>query len=129
MKKPNPIEVMFKDKSKFNVQNPVVSSLITEVVDNKKKEKKILRVLDQVPSIKDLDIEKRFCDSKNFNEGCNNDNDDDDDDDDNIGQSSGPSQYPSSLSRRNEPSLSPTMPISSAAPLNAAQRFLLCPQK
>ena len=29
MKKTNPIEVMFKDKSKFDVQNPVVSSLIT----------------------------------------------------------------------------------------------------
>ena len=42
MKKPNPIEVMFKDKSKFDVQNPVVGSLITLVVDNKKKEKVIL---------------------------------------------------------------------------------------
>ena len=42
MKKPNPIEVMFTDKSKFNVQNPVVSLLITQVVDNnKKKEKEI----------------------------------------------------------------------------------------
>ena len=39
MKKPNPIEVMFKDKSKFDVQNPGVGSLITQVVDNKKKEK------------------------------------------------------------------------------------------
>ena len=29
MKKPNLIEVMFKDKSKFNVQNPVAGSLIT----------------------------------------------------------------------------------------------------
>ena len=40
MKKPNPIEVMFKDKSKFNVQNPVVGSLIMQVVDNKKKRKR-----------------------------------------------------------------------------------------
>ena len=29
MKKPNPVEVMFKDKSKFDVQNPAVGSLIT----------------------------------------------------------------------------------------------------
>ena len=36
-KKPNPVEVIFKDKSKFNVQNPVVSLLIMQVVDNKKK--------------------------------------------------------------------------------------------
>ena len=62
MKKPNPIEVMFKDKSKFDIQNLVVSSLIMQVVDNKIKEKEILRALDQVSSIKDLDIEKRFCD-------------------------------------------------------------------
>ena len=39
-KKPNPVEVMFKDKSKFDVQNPVVSSLITQVADNKKKRKR-----------------------------------------------------------------------------------------
>ena len=79
MKKPNPIEVKFKDKSKFNVQNPVVSWLITQVVDNKKKEKEILKALDQVPSIKDLNIEKRFLDLKNFTEGCNDDDDDKDD--------------------------------------------------
>ena len=54
MKKPNAIEVMVKDKSKFDVQNPVVGLLITQVVDNKKKEKEILRALDQVPSMKDL---------------------------------------------------------------------------
>ena len=40
MKKANPIEVMFKDKSKFDVQNLVVGSLITQVVDNNKKKKK-----------------------------------------------------------------------------------------
>ena len=133
MKKPNPIEVMFKDKSKFDVQNPVVGSLITQVVDNKKKEKEILRALDQARSIKDLDIEKRFCELNNFNEGRNNDDDDDGDDNNNTEQSSGgnlpPLQYPSSSSRRDEPSLPPTPPISPAAPLNAMQRFLLCPQE
>ena len=113
---------MFKDKSKFDVQNPVVGLLITQVADNKKKEKEILRELDQAPSIKDLDIEKRFRDLKNFNEGRNNDDDDDDDDDDNIGQLPGPSQYPSS-------SLPPTLQFSPVAPLNATQRFLLRPQK
>ena len=77
-KKPNPVEVIFKDKSKFDVQNPVVSLLIMQVVDNKKKYKKIFRALDQAPSIKDLDIEKRFRELKNFNEGHNNDDDDDD---------------------------------------------------
>ena len=132
MKKPNPVEVIFKDKSKFDVQNPVVSLLIMQVVDNKKKEKKIFRALDQAPSIKDLDIEKRFRELKNFNEGHNND-DDDDDDDNNTGKSPRGNlpllQYPSSSSRRDEPSLPSTPPISPEAPLNVTQRFLLRPQK
>ena len=46
-----------------------------------------MRALDQASSIKDLNIERRFCNLRNFNEGCNND--DDDDDDNNIGQSPG----------------------------------------
>ena len=50
-----------------------------------------MRALDQAPSVKDLDTEKRFRNLKNFIEGHNNDDDDDDDDDDdnNIGQSPG----------------------------------------
>ena len=36
---------MFKDKSKFDVQNAVVGSLITQVVDNKKKKKRFLERL------------------------------------------------------------------------------------
>ena len=82
---------------------------------------------------KDLDIEKRFRELNNFNEGRNNDDDDDGDDNNNTGQSPGgnlpPLQYPSSSSRRDEPSLPPTPPILPAAPLNAMQRFLLCPQE
>ena len=82
-------------------------------------------MLDQVPSIKDLDIEKRFRDLKNFNEGRNTD--DDEDGDNNIGQLPGPLQYLSS-SRRDEPSLPPRLPILPVAPVNAMQRFLH-PQK
>ena len=89
-------------------------------------------MLDQALSIKDLDIEKRFCNLKNFNEGRKND-DDDDDNNNNIGQSPGgnlpPSQYLSSSSRKDEPSLPPTLPISPATRLNVMQRFLLHPQK
>ena len=54
-------------------------------------------------------------------------------DDNNTGQSPGgnlpPLQYPSSSSRRDQPSLPPTTPISPAAPLDATQRFLFRPQK
>ena len=85
-----------------------------------------MRALDQALSIKDLDIEKRFRNLKNFAEGHNND---DDDDDDNIGQLPGPLQYLSSSSTRDEPSLPSTPPILPVVPLNAMQRFLLCLQK
>ena len=50
-----------------------------------------MRALDQVPLIKDLNIEERFRELKNFNEGRKHDDDDDDDDDEdddnNTGQS------------------------------------------
>ena len=35
-----------------------------------------MRELDQAPSVKDLDMAKRFREFKNFNEGRNNDDDD-----------------------------------------------------
>ena len=42
MKKSNPIDAVFGDKEKFDVQNPVVGSLIVQVQENKAKEKHIL---------------------------------------------------------------------------------------
>ena len=41
MKKPNPIDFMFKDRAKFDVQNPVVGSLFVQVNENKKNIKRI----------------------------------------------------------------------------------------
>ena len=86
-----------------------------------------------MPWTKDLNIEKRFCNLKNFNEGCNNDDDgDDDDSNNNIGHLPGgnlpPLQYLVSLSRRDKPSLPLIQPVLPASPLNVTQRFLLRPQ-
>ena len=84
-----------------------------------------MRALDQAPSIKDLDIEKRFRDLKTFIEGCNNDDDDgDDDDNNNIGQSPG-----GTLSLLRYPSLSSSSPLLSTpsitptSSLNATQKL------
>ena len=86
MKKPNPIDFMFKDKAKFDVQNPVTGSLYGQIVDNKKKEKEILRQLDKVPNPKDILLQERFDKLTDFNRkriGDNNNNNNNDDDDGN----------------------------------------------
>ena len=69
MKKSNPIEVVFKDKAKFDVQNPVVGSLKAQVQESKKKEREYLKQLSSVPSVTDIDIGKRLKELKDFNEG------------------------------------------------------------
>ena len=55
-KKSNPIDAAFKDKAKFDVQNPVVGSLIAQVQKNKAKEKAYLKLLGQAPAVVDIDI-------------------------------------------------------------------------
>ena len=39
MKKPNPIDVVFKGKVKFDVKNPVTGSLVAQVQENKQTKK------------------------------------------------------------------------------------------
>ena len=36
MKKPNPIDFVFKDKAKFDVQNPIIGLLFEQITKNKK---------------------------------------------------------------------------------------------
>ena len=35
MRKPNPINVAFKDKTKFDTQNPIIGTLLTEIEASK----------------------------------------------------------------------------------------------
>ena len=85
MKKSNPIDVVFKDKAKFDVQNPVVGSLIAQVQENKAREREYLKQLGQAPSIKDIDIGRRLRELKDFNEGRVNDDNNNNDDEDGPG--------------------------------------------
>ena len=41
MKKPTPLEYIFKDRAKFDVQNPVIGSLYNQIKNNKDKRKTI----------------------------------------------------------------------------------------
>ena len=51
---------VFKNKAKFDVQNPVVGSLIAQVQENKAKKKAYLKQLGQAPAVVDIDIGRRL---------------------------------------------------------------------
>ena len=86
MKKSNPIDAIFKDKVKFDMQNPVVGSLIAQVQENKKREREYLEQLSGAPSVTDIDISRRLKELKDFNEGRDIGDDDNDDDNDEPGK-------------------------------------------
>ena len=123
MKKPNLIDEVFKDKVKFDVQNPVVGSLIVQPQENKKKEREYLKQLSSGPSITDIDIGKRLKESRDFNKG----RDGGDSDDDHHEPGVLPTLRPSSS--RTSGDIFPTPPYTPAADdddnLTPAQRFLL----
>ena len=77
MKKSNPVNVIFKDKVHFDIQNPIIGSLAVQVSNN---EKVIFEQLKKAPSTKDVTISERLEKSKKFNNKNNNDDDDNDDD-------------------------------------------------
>ena len=79
-KKPNPVNVIFKDKEHFDVQNPIIGSLAAQVSNN---EKAIFEQIKKAPSTKDVTIFERLEKLKKFNNKNNNEYDVNDDDDGN----------------------------------------------
>ena len=77
MRKPNAIDVVFKDKAKFDAQNPVIGKLLSQIQTDKN-DKALQKQLEKAPSFKDLKIAEKLEHVKQFN---NNNNDDDDNDD------------------------------------------------
>ena len=147
MKKPTLLEYIFKDRTKFDVQNHVIGSLYNQIKNNKDKinEKQYLQLLSNAPSIKDIDISKQLKDLRDFNDQRRNNDDDDDDDNDDRGNNSVnrsnnsglPSPLPL-LALSSTPNVSrnvfpPTPPASrreessSSSSLTPTQRFLLQP--
>ena len=80
MRKPNPIDVVFKDKAKFDTQNPVIGKLLSQIQTDKN-DKALQKQLEKAPSIKDLKIAEKLEHLKQFNNDNNNNDDDDDNDD------------------------------------------------
>ena len=94
-KNDNPLDVLFKEKAKFDVQNPIIGSLLEEINKGKITEKGRIEAVKGAPNPKNLEVEDRF--NKLFGrkktgpndniitKGDDDDNDDDDDDDDDDG--------------------------------------------
>ena len=72
-----------------------------------------LDAIGKVPSVKDIDIQKKLDDLSKFNLGVKDDNDDDDDDDDNNNTG------------KRLPSFPPTPPSTPPSSLSETQRFML----
>ena len=85
MGKPTATSFMFKEKAKFDIQNPIIGTLYNEVLTDKQKEKKELENIGKAPSILDLQIQKRLENLKKFDQGIDDDDDDDDDNNNNKG--------------------------------------------
>ena len=85
MGKPTATSFMFKEKAKFDIQNPIIGSLYNEVLTDKQKERRQIEEIGKAPSITDLNIQKRLDALKKFEEGIDDDDDDDDDNNNNRG--------------------------------------------
>ena len=68
MKKPNPVGFVFKDKVKFDTQNPIVGKLLKETQKNKLDK----NLLNKFPLVKDVKIGEQLNRLKMFNDGNNN---------------------------------------------------------
>ena len=99
MKKPNPLNVIFKDQVHFDVQNPIIGLLAAQVSNN---EKAIFEQIKKAPSTKDVTISKRLEKLKKSNNKNNNDDDDNDGDDDGNGDLSRLSTLPLFPPKNNE---------------------------
>ena len=80
MNKPTATNFIFKDKAKFDIQNPIIGSLYNEILTDKQKEEGILKQIAKAPNLKDIEIKKRLENLKKFENGIDDDDDDDDDD-------------------------------------------------
>ena len=123
IKVPTATNFIFRDKAKFDIQNPVIGGIYNQLLSKKQKEKEELETIGKAPSVKDLDIRKRLDDISKFNLGIKDDDDNDDDDDDDDDGNNGSNRSQSFPGIR--PSVfPPTRPVTPSA-LSQTQRFLL----
>ena len=56
----NPLDVVYRDKAKFDVQNPIIGDLLKEINKGKLFEEEYFKKAKTAPNIKDLGIKERF---------------------------------------------------------------------
>ena len=124
MHKPTATNFMFRDKAKFDIQNPVIGTLYNQLLTQKQKEKIELEAIGKAPSIKDIDIKKRLNDISKFNLGIRGDYDDDDDDNNNNNNNNNNNRN-CSLPPPPPSPLFPLTPPTTPSTLTETQKFLL----
>ena len=118
LKKSTVTNFMFRNKAKFDIQNPVIGTLYGQLLTKKQKEKEELKKINEAPSMKDLEFKKRLDDLTKYNLGIKVD--DDDGDNNNSSSSSGRQRE-----FRSSSNLPPTLPETPSSTLSTTQRFLL----
>ena len=127
MKKPNPIDVVSNNKTKFDTQNPVIGKLLSQI-QCEKNDKAIRKQTEGALSIKDLTIVKRLERLKQFSNNNNNNNNKSNGNDNDIP----PAPSPASCLRSPPPydsSLSINDKESDLEGENLVHNFVLCNRK
>ena len=124
MGKPTSTNFIFKDKAKFDIQNPVIGMIYDEILTDKQKEKNLIDKINQAPDARDLDIRRRLDNLGKFKSGIDDDDNDDDDDDDDDNNTRIPPPTPPNLRKPDFP-LSPLTPPVTPSSSSSIQKFLL----
>ena len=61
MKTPDPIGIVFKDKEKIDMQNPIIGSLASQVQESKTNEKPIFNQISDAPTTKDIELAEHLA--------------------------------------------------------------------
>ena len=59
-KNDNPLDVVYKQQAKFDVQNPVIGSLLKQITRGKVTYEGVKKILDKGPDPRALDLEERY---------------------------------------------------------------------
>ena len=78
----NPLDVVYREKAKFDVQNPIIGDLLKEINKSKLSEEEYFKKTKTASDVKDLDIKERFNKIFERSDRKKNDNFLDDNDDD-----------------------------------------------